>query len=218
MKKMNFISTLAILVVALGLVLGVSTRGVPVVLHTNLEKLPLQIAGFHGREDSFSKEIYDVLQADLNVYRHYRSPQGPELSLYIGYYGTAKGGRTGHNPYACLPGAGWGIVQSGEVEVRPSYQPQGVRVNYVVSSKGGVNNVMLHWYQSAGTRVLATGFQQNIQRFRERVLHNRNDGAFIQVSALASDRKIPMTKEMIQEFAREVLELLPAYWPVERDI
>jgi hypothetical protein len=27
-----------------------------------------------------------------------------------------------------------------------------------------------------------------------------------------------MTKEMIQEFAREVLELLPAYWPVERDI
>jgi EpsI family protein len=212
---MNFKSTLAILVVALGLVLGVSSRGVPVVLHTNLEKLPLQIAGFQGREDSFSKEIYDVLQSDLNVYRHYRSPQGKELSLYIGYYGTAKGGRTGHNPYACLPGAGWGIVESGEVEVRPSYQPQGVRVNYVVSSKDGVNNVMLHWYQSTGTRVLATGLQQNIQRFRGRVFLNRDDGAFVQVSTLVGDQGIPTAREMVQGFAREVLELLPAYWPVE---
>jgi len=218
MKKMYFISTLAILVVALGLVLGISARGVPVVLNTNLEKLPLQIAGFQGREDSFSKEVYDVLQSDLNVYRHYRSPQGTEVNLYIGYYGTAKGGRTGHNPYACLPGAGWGIVQRGEVEVRPSYRPEGVRVNYVVSSKNGVNNVMLYWYQSAGTRVLATGLQQNLQRFKERVLHNRNDGAFVQVSSLANDQKISMTKEMILEFSCEVLELLPEYWPVERVI
>ncbi len=212
---MNFKSTLVILVVALGLVLGVSTRGVPMVLHTNLEKLPLEIAGHHGREDSFSKEIYDVLQSDLNVYRHYRSPQGKELSLYIGYYGTAKGGRTGHNPYACLPGAGWGIVDTGEVEVLPSYQPQGVKVNYVVASRNGVNNVMLHWYQSGGTRILATGLQQNIQRFKGRVLHNRNDGAFVQVSVLVGDQEIPMAREMLLGFAREVLELLPAYWPVE---
>ncbi len=215
MKKMNFISTFAILVVTLVMVLGVAARGVPVVLHTNLQKLPLQFAGFHGREDTFPKEVYDVLQSDLNVYRHYRSPQGKELNLYIGYYGTAKGGRTGHNPYACLPGSGWGIVQSGEVEVRPSYQPKGVRINYVVSRKDGINNVMLHWYQSSGTRVLATGLQQNIQRFRGRVLHNRNDGAFVSVSALASDQQILMTKEMVQQFAREVLELLPGYWPVE---
>lgn len=215
MKKMNFYSTLAALTVSLGLVIGISSRGVPAVLHTNLERLPMQIAEYTGREDSFSQAIYDVLQADRHVYRHYRSPQGRELSLYLGYYGTAKGGRTGHNPYACLPGAGWAIVERGMVEVTPSYQPKGVKLNYVVARKDDVNNVMIHWYQSAGTQVLATGMHQNVQRFVGRVLYNRNDGAYVQVFTFAGNQDIPSAKENVRGFAGEVLELLPSCWPVE---
>lgn len=210
-----FLLALVTLVLTAGLILTVANRGVPMVLHTNLENLPMEIAGFNGREDSFPQGVYDALPADLHVYRHYRSPEGKTLSLYLGYYGTAKGGRTGHNPYACLPGAGWGIIETGTVEVHPSYYPQGVKVNYVVASKDGVNNVMLHWYQTAGTRVLATGLQQNVERFKGRVLHNRNDGAFVQVNALVPEADIPMARNQLKEFVREVMELLPSYWPLE---
>jgi EpsI family protein len=215
MANKHFYAALFTLVLTAGLILTVANRGVPRVLHTNLQNLPMEIAGYQGREDSFAPGVYDVLQADLHVYRQYRSPAGESLSLYIGYYGTARGGRTGHNPYACLPGAGWGIVETGTVEVYPSYYPRGVMVNYVVAGKDGVNNVMLHWYQTAGDRVLATGLQQNIQRFKGRVLHNRNDGAYVQVNALAQEPGIPGTKDMVIGFGREVLELLPAYWPEE---
>jgi EpsI family protein len=210
-----FLLALVTLVLTAGLILTVANRGVPMVLHTNLENLPMEIAGFTGREDSFAPGVYVVLQADLHLYRHYRSPEGKSLSLYIGYYGTAKGGRTGHNPYACLPGSGWGIVETGTVEVHPSYYPQGIKVNYVVASKDGVSNVMLHWYQTAGTRVLTTGLQQNIQRFKGRVLHNRNDGAYVQVNTLALESEIPMARGMARDFVKEVLELLPEYWPAE---
>jgi EpsI family protein len=210
-----FLLALTSLVLTAGLILTVANRGVPMVLHTNLENLPMEIAGFNGREDSFPQGVYDALPADLHVYRHYRSLGGKSLSLYLGYYGTAKGGRTGHNPYACLPGSGWGIVETGTVEVHPSYYPQGVKVNYVVASKDGVNNVMLHWYQTAGTRVLATGLQQNIRRFEGRVLGNRNDGAYVQVNTLALEPEIPSALGMTRDFATEVLELLPEYWPEE---
>ncbi len=216
MQKTSFAFYCATLLLTLALVLGIQTRGVPVVLQTNLEKLPLQIAGYQGREDAFPQSVYDVLNADLHLYRHYRAAQGPEIDLYLGYYGTAKGGRTGHNPYACLPGAGWAITQSGEAVLRTDGYPEGVRVNYVVASKDGLHNVMLHWYQSAGDKVLATGLQQNIQRFKGRVLHNRNDGAFVRVSTLVKEQEIAQGRERIEAFAGTVLELLPAYWPEER--
>jgi EpsI family protein len=217
MSNKSFTTSLLILLFALFAVVAISFRPVPVVVQTNLERLPMVIGGYTATVDSFSEAIYQALNADKHVYRHYRSQSGDQIDLYIGYYGTAKGGRTGHNPYACLPGAGWAIIESGQVEVHPSYYPQGTRVNYVVASKDGVNNIMLHWYQSAGTRILVTGLQQNIQRFMGRILSNRDDGAFVRVSALVGDQESSKTKEMIITFAQEVLELLPAYWPEERN-
>lgn len=215
MDRKSFILAAVVLSLTLFLVVKVATRGVPVVLHTNLEKLPMHIGEYQGTEDSFSKEVYEVLQADRHVYRHYHLPQKKQIDLYIGYYGTAKGGRTGHNPFACLPGAGWGIVENGTIVIKPSYYPQGIAVNYVVSRKGEVYNVMLHWYQSAGTKVLSTGLQQNLQRFTGRVLHNRNDGAYVQVSSLENEQQGKLVREKLQSFALEILELLPKYWPEE---
>ena len=214
MHMKNFLFAALMLGLTLFLVVKISARGEPVVLKTNLENLPMHIAGYQGMEDSFPQTVYDALQADFHLYRHYRTPQ-EELSLYIGYYGTAKGGRTGHNPFGCLPGAGWGIVDSETIVLKPGYHPQGVEVNSVVARRGEVYNVMLHWYQSAGTKVLASGLQQNLQRFQGRVLHNRNDGAYVQVYAMTEEQDIAIVQERLAAFAVEVLELLPEYWPEE---
>lgn len=211
-----FISALVFLFLCAALVLNVSRRGVPLVVSTNLENLPMQIAGYTGEKDSFSQEVYDTLDADLHVYRHYSADDGTQLSFYLGYYGTAKGGRTAHNPFACLPGAGWGILQSGTIRVYPSYYPEGVNVNFLVAGKSDYKNVMLHWYQASGAKVLATGLQQNIERFKGRVLYNRNDGAYVQVSSITSAKKIPFIQDKATDFVREIMELLPQYWPVEK--
>ena len=216
MENRSFIVAISALAVTLVLVALVAARGVPTVVRTNLENLPLQIGHYTGKEDFFSQEVYDVLQADRHVYRHYQSPQGDQVDLYIGYYGTAKGGRTGHNPFACLPGAGWGIVEKGTVLLKPSYYPEGVRVNYVVSRKGETYNVMLHWYQSAKTKILSSGFQQNVQRFIGKVFTNRNDGAYVQVSSLSSQDQVEQVIKDLETFGMHVLELIPTYWPEEK--
>ena len=215
MQWKNFVFAALMLSLTLALVLKINARGMPIVRHTNLENLPMHIAEYQGQEDSFSQGVYDELKADRHVYRHYRSPQGDRIDLYVGYYGTAKGGRTGHNPYGCLPGAGWGIVENTTIVLRPIYKLQGADLNMITARKDDDYNIMLHWYQSAGTKVLSTGIEQNLQRFKGRLLYNRNDGAYLQISSLTKEQDVSLTKERLANFASEVLELLPKYWPEE---
>jgi len=197
------------------LVALISRRGEPVVVKTNLENLSMEIAGFKATEDFFPDSVYKELNADMHVYRQYRNCDGKQVDLYIGYYGTAKGGWTGHNPYACLPGAGWGIIESYNVKMNSkNYQDQ-IDVNYVLARKGGTYEIVFHWYQTAGSKVLSSGIQQNIQRFLGRILHNRNDEAFIQISIFSGEGNIEEAKLLAKSFSEEVLDLLPHYWPIE---
>lgn len=214
MSNKAFLFSLLLLVLTTAMVGCLTVRRVPVVVQTNLEKLPLEIGGYTAVEGTFPESVYRELNADKNIYRHYLGGDGA-LSLYIGYYGTAKGGRTGHNPYACLPGAGWSILETGMIEAGASGAGPGAPLNYVRARRDGVNTVMVHWYQTAGSRVVATGIRQNVERFRSRLLHNRNDGAFVQVTAQVQDEDVEPTLRKIQDFSAKVVELLPRYWPVE---
>ena len=205
-----------IMFVALCAAVAIHTRPVPVVAQTNLEKLPVEIMGYIATEASFSDAVNKELNADKYVYRHYKTKNGDQFDLYVGYYGTAKGGRTGHNPYACLSGAGWAIVEARKVNIRiPSLSPD-VEVNYILARRDGVNSVMIHWYQTGGTKIISTGLEQNIERFWDRVLHNRNDGAFVQVITHVSDDQVVVAKEKVQDFAGQILQILPGYWPIEK--
>ena len=206
---------LVMMLVATGVVVAVYSRPVPIVVRTNLENLPMEILEYTATEDSFSDAVYKELNSDKNIYRHYRSQQD-QIDLYIGYYGTAKGGRTGHNPYACLPGAGAAIVDTDTVYIKQLNTGKSVPINYIRSRKDDTNTIMLHWYQTAGSTVVATGLLQNIERFKGRVLHNRNDGAFVRLTATAADGDIQKSRQLVEQFAEIFLNQLPNYWPEER--
>ena len=133
-----------ILLATFGIVSAIASRGDPTVVATNLEKIPLEITDYKGTEDFFTEGVYLELNADTHVYRHYRSLNGHQIDLYIGYYGTAKGGRTGHNPYACLPGAGWGIVESSKILLTTDYRADGVYVNLILAQKGNLYESVIH--------------------------------------------------------------------------
>jgi hypothetical protein len=75
---------------------------------------------------------------------------------------------------------------------------------------------MLYWYQSAGSKVLLTGIQQNIQRFVGKIMHNRNDGAFVRISILTEEYGVERADYLVKSFAKKVVDLLPKYWPIEQ--
>jgi len=212
-RKPYAVSVIALTLTFAAVVL-IANRSRPVVIRTNLDNIPMQIGPYRATEDHFPDAVYEELNADLHVYRHYRKADGSQVSLYIGYYGTAKGGRTGHNPYACLPGAGWGIVEARKTTL--ARKNDKVRVNAILAQKGDVYETVLHWYQSDKDKVLATGIQQNIQRLVGRIKYNRDDGAYIQLSTLSTRDALSQAEERVTQFAEQLLPIIPNYWPEER--
>ena len=215
MTNKSFTISLVILLSTIMLVAMISRRGEPVVVKTNLENIPMAIGEYTATEGFFPDSVYKELNADKHIYRYYQINNGRQIGLYIGYYGTAKGGRTGHNPYACLPGSGWGIIESYNIKLNPKDYRDSIDVNYVLARRGEAYEVVFHWYQTAGNKVLSSGIQQNIQRFLGRIFHNRNDGAFIQVSIFSGEGNIEEAKLLAKSFSEKILDLLPHYWPVE---
>jgi len=215
MTNKSFSLSSLLLLTASAAIVIVLQRDVPAVIRTNLEQIPMQIAGYTASEDFFSDSVYEELNADKHVYRHYTDSVGRQVDLYIGYYGTAKGGRTPHNPYACLPSQGWAILDIGEIVIRTNYAPEGVSLNYVISRNGNITKYIIHWYQSVRTKVLDSGLKRNIQRFVGKIIHNRNDGAYVQVSTtrVAAAESLP---EELTQYAQNILNLLPEYWPEEQ--
>ena len=65
--------------------------------------------------------------------------------------------------------------------------------------------------------MIATGMQQNLNRFKRRLLYNRDDGAFIRVSQDIQGDDY-QTKEQIEIFIKQLYPLLIEYWPEEMEM
>ncbi len=220
--KKNYYITLGMLLFSLIASIFISNRAAPVLIALNLDRLPYEINGLYGKEDHFSKAIYDELNADQHIYRHYTSPAGELVHLYIGYYGTAKGGRTGHNPHGCLPGQGWAIIQTEKVvaasEMAGSVMGDAPKVNKIIAKQSRGFLIMYHWYQTRGRKVLDSGVQQNVERFIGKVFRNHNDGAFVQISVFVDDEsEVEKANRLAESFAIKIINLLPKYWPIEKN-
>ncbi len=215
-ESKTYLITVLLFCLTILLIFLVGQRGDPVVVKTNLENIPLKIDGYIGYDDRFPDSVYQELNADKHVYRHYRTPEGKQVDLYIGYYGTAKGGRTGHNPYACLPSSGWGIIKTDRVKIWNESMKKMVVVNGIVAQKNRSYETVLHWYQSDKKKIFSSGIEQNIQRFISRITKNRNDGAFIRISVLSDKDGLENAQKIVIEFTKRILSIVPNYWPVEK--
>jgi len=215
MPKKSFFVSLIVLV-GFYFVVGALERGPVVVAARTLGALPRTIAGYRSEDFSFEDRVMKELAPDDTVSRRFfPASGGVPIVLYAGYYGTAKGGRTGHNPYACYPGAGWGITEDERVQV--PFAGRGVAINQIVVKRGGEREVVLFWYQSQRDHVVAKGLQQNLNRFWNRVANGRDDGAFVRLSADVVGDDAGPVKEQIQRFAAALMPQLAAHWPVEKE-
>lgn len=172
----------------------------------------MNIMSYQATDDQFPTGVYKALNADKNIYRHYYSEKGRQIDLYIGYYGTAKGGRSTHNPYACFSGAGWGITDTRKI---PLNLKQTSEVNYMLINKAGFYQVVLYWYQR-GNKIMSTGWKMNIDRFNNLLMDKRNDGAFVRISINTDPEQLESAVVQAKTFARRLSAFIPDYWPEER--
>lgn len=207
-------------VILLGLsmlgVLSIALRPPFKVTDVRLDHIPLQVESSVGTEMHFEDSVYAVLNADGNVLRNYGGPDGEVINLYIGYYGTAKGGRAEHLPQYCFTGQGWSIEKWDFV----AFDVPGAgaaRVNRMIVNKGDERQLVYFWFQSEST-VMSTGWEQNWHKFRRRLLSERMDGTLVRVSMDMPDGKDGEVEERVRRFAQTVVPLVSQFWPIESPV
>jgi EpsI family protein len=175
-----------------------------------LGALPMQIGSFDGWPVPLEETVERILRADFNLQRSYGRPDDLErVSLYVGYYGTERGGRPEHTPNQCYPSAGW------RIESERVYEDGGkLRANEWVVSQEGERQLVLFWYQSARRTGMRNNLELSLDHVAGRLRAGRADGALVRISTpLLPDEG--SARERLLEFAEALDPMLEARWPNE---
>lgn len=177
-----------------------------------LASFPVTIGRWRATEIPLDATVERILRADFHIQRAYHAAASEPVWLYIGYYGTARGGRPDHTPRGCYTGAGWGITESRTIEVDPV---RGLRANEYHVERDGEHRLVLFWYRShRGARLLG-GFDQNVDRLIGRLFDRRADGALIRLSTRMPPEGDVAARGRLLAFANLIEPLLAAHWPEE---
>ena len=184
-------------------------------LHTDasaLATLPLEISGWRGHDVPIDRAVVKVLNAEFNLQREYVHPTREIVWLYIGYYGTARGGRPEHTPRGCYTGAGWTISGSRTLQVDPSGS---LRVNEFLVERDFEQRLVHFWYRSHRDTGILGGLDQNLDRLFGQLLNRRADGALVRLSAPLHEARVVETRGRLLAFAAALDPLLAERWPEE---
>ena len=180
---------------------------------SRLGELPLQLGAWGGEPVPLESTVERMLRADLNVQRTYRSESVPELIwMYVGYYGTRRGGRPEHTPDVCYPSAGWRIVSS---EVWAGAADPDLRANELVVERRGRRRLVHYWYRSARTPVLLGLLPVSVDQLSGRLSSGRADGALVTLSTPLADGSLDRARERLLDLRRPLEVELASRWPIE---
>jgi EpsI family protein len=186
------------------------------VVEKRLYGLPYEIDGYSGSDIGMEESVVKELDPDVYIFRNY-TKGSDVITLYIGYYGTKKGGRSEHAPQGCYPGQGWTILAQDEVEI-VTYNDgtaRKMKINSLKVKKDSSRQLVYYWYQSVD-KIFSSGIHQNIHRLKTRLFNKRNDGAFIRL-AVPIGNKNEVASETLNRFFEKVYPLIVKYWPIERE-
>jgi EpsI family protein len=155
--------------------------------------------------------VEEMLDADFHVQRSYVHRTGFLLWLYVGYYGTERGGRPEHTPWVCYPSNGWEIVSREVVKVDANR-----RANEIIVEKGGKRRLVHFWFQTYREKQVIGGIDQLYERLAGRILEGRADGSLVRLSTpLPESLDVDFVRSRLIAFGRDVAPLLHEHWPEE---
>ena len=178
-----------------------------------LRTFPEDVGDWRGEDVPLRPEEEAMLRADLNLQRQYRRALAQPIWLYVGYYGTDRGGHPEHTPDICYPANGWRTLQEATITIDP---PRGLRANEFVAEQAGVQELVLYWYRSRHRTGITNSLGQAADRIAGRLLDGRADGALVRISTRFTDGHEVAAREQLLRFASMLDPLLEARWPVEQ--
>ncbi len=135
-----------------------------------------------------------------------------EIGLYVAYLPTQRTGQSIHSPQNCLPGAGW-TIQSSQVTRFTGNDGKLYQVNDNLIVNGAATDEVLYWYQLHG-RSIASDYRAKIDTLADSIRYGRTDEALVRIiTPVVPGEPRDSARDRDVGFARQVVDLLPAYVP-----
>ena len=158
-----------------------------------------KITGF----TNLDKSIVEDLNLDDYVNQNYFKGN-KTVSLYIGYYNTAKKVGAAHSPLVCFPGQGWVVSKAEDKSI--NIKKYILNFKSMIVSKGKRKELILYWFQAYDKTSSGT-FLQKVHTLQSKFFQHREDNAFVQVI-------IPMTDGKSKEYAFQTgIEFIEIFYP-----
>jgi EpsI family protein len=184
----------------------------------SIERVALRLDEWTGIDIPMEESVEQMLRADSQVQRLYDNPDGEFVWLYVGYYGTERGGRPEHTPWECYPSGGWQILASEERSL--DVDNAGVRgramKNEFVVEKEGERRLVHFWYATHRSTAIASDAGLTVDHLLGRLSPTaRADGALIRISTpLASDVEgVTVSRDRLQRFSVPLVREIRSRWP-----
>ncbi len=179
-----------------------------------LAGLPRTAGSWRSVDMPVDSAVESVLHADFNLQRAYFSrPGGDPVWVYVGYYGTERGGRPEHVPRGCYTGAGWDIESAHIVGAQGD---SGRRLNEYRVERAQERQLVHFWYRSARRTGIVGGIDQRLDQILGRIQTGRADGALVRLSTRLGPQGESEARARLFALGNELDGQLGRYWPVER--
>ena len=180
----------------------------------NFAEFPLAVGDWKGNINPLEQIYVDALRFDDYTQASFQDKDGNVVNLFTSYYASQLGGNMPHSPKACLPGGGWNIVSSSEIEL-PGMSKNGKPfvVNRVVIQKGEYRQLVYYWFQQRG-RIVANEFLVKWYIFWDSLTRHRSDGSLVRLTIFVPPGEdLSQAEANLTRFARQLESVLPAYIP-----
>ncbi len=193
----------------------------------SFETFPLEIGDWRcPDQDEMDPKSLRILGAtDYLLCNYFEKGTGESIAVYVGYHESQvrRGGGGGetviHPPEHCLPGAGWGFIDSSRRPISFDGLPagRGLRdeehlAKRFVIAKGENRQLVYFWYQGQG-RVVTANEDVILSRFWNRAVRGRTDGALVRFTTPIFHDDVPGAEARFQRFASQLVPILPPYVP-----
>jgi EpsI family protein len=175
-------------------------------------KMPLQQA-FERAGDwigagnqTLDDQIVDGLKLDDYLFRRFKEGR-KAVTLFVGYYRTAKKVGAAHDPLVCFQGQGWSITEQARGLYTLTGSP-GLTVSYssMIVEHQGEREMIVYWFQTNG-RTSANTFTQKVDMVRDRFFGQGEDNAFVRITS-------PVGEGSSAAAQKKIFGFVEAFYPI----
>lgn len=149
--------------------------------------------------------IVNELMLDDYLFQSY-ARSSESVSLYIGYYRTAKKVGAAHDPLVCFQGQGWQIKNRDKGNYTLSRNP-GLKISYsaMIAERPEERQLIIYWFQ-ANRKASANSYLQKGAMIMSSFSGGVEDNAFVRISA-------PIVGETPEIVRRRVFDFIENFYP-----